>query len=658
MGRHRVIDPEILNAVTSYARRGYEIIPLNPNKSPHSELAPHGFRSATTDVAKLTAMWIEHPDLLIGCRVPEDVIILDLDVRYGADRIWDALGGNDIDTRTHYSGRNDGGRHVWLRRPAEDLSTTGLDRWAVDHGLGDKSGIDLLHRDLRYTILPPSRHPETGKAYYWEDETLPIADCPEWLTKLLVERPERAEPRERTDYQGESIFEWFEHRHLWSEILDGWTLVKGDGENPGSLWRHPDATAPHSASVSSDGKNRLYVYSPNTPLPTETGISKFDAYALMGHGGDEARALEAMRELPGAPSTSAPVDLIEWGGPKLYDEKREKGSRFSILSAREILELDPPDWIIDDIIEKDSLAVLYGASGSGKSWLAIDWALSIASGRDFFSHSTSRGKVLYCIGEGAAGIPQRQMAWLDHRGLELDDIEGMFWLNGSENLMDDGTFRALLKEVGERSPDLIVIDTLARYTLMDENNASDMQRFVDRLDDLRRVTGACVLVVHHSGKEVERGARGSTALRASVDTELGLSEDEGTITLKATKQKNSALTGDAVRMRLRSFGDGAVLVSALVLDDEEETPVASGGSAERVDQIILRLLAERQSAGEEAVSSTREIKNVLEDVGVLIDQGMINGSMALLSDAGLVARVGHPTMGKYEVTDAGYRELT
>ena len=142
-------------------------------------MATKGHRSATSDPATITAWWTLRPDALIGGRIPKDVVVLDIDPRHDGHDTWDTIvAGHDLPvTRRHASGRNDGGFHIWFRNPN-------------GHQLKDRDGIDVLHHGHRYSILPPSLHPETGQPYTWvHDPTTPMADLPEWLADALTPAP-------------------------------------------------------------------------------------------------------------------------------------------------------------------------------------------------------------------------------------------------------------------------------------------------------------------------------------------------------------------------------------------------------------------------------------------------------------------------------------
>jgi hypothetical protein len=311
--------PTLLDIAIHYAtNRHLEIFPANPrNKTP---LTANGMKDATRDIEQIRAWWTQHPDALIACRIPPDQIVLDIDPRHGGDTTWAELEqayATIISAKIHLSGRNDGGAHHWFKRPAGKLSARKLHEWArhnnVGHPILNKdgtptgkwtSGIDILHHDHRYSILPPSPHPETGQPYQWSRKDEP-GEMPAFLADLITADPEPAKPAP-TPTVGDSIADRYNQNTRWADILTphGWTLVAGDGETDGSKWRHPTASADTSASIR---HGCLFVYTPNTHFPeTEPGdphgITKFRAYATLNHGGNMSHAARHL-----AP-TAAPLD--------------------------------------------------------------------------------------------------------------------------------------------------------------------------------------------------------------------------------------------------------------------------------------------------------------------------------------------------------------
>ncbi len=144
------------DAARVYALHDIPVFPCSPQtKAPliSARLGGRGFKDATTDLAQVGQWWDQWPDALIGMPVPDDVAVLDVDPRHGGN--LDSLGGLP-DTLRVWSGRGDGGVHLYFRRPPGRLTDRNL------------PGIDLRDAGKAYLIVPPSAHPATGRPYVWD----------------------------------------------------------------------------------------------------------------------------------------------------------------------------------------------------------------------------------------------------------------------------------------------------------------------------------------------------------------------------------------------------------------------------------------------------------------------------------------------------------
>jgi hypothetical protein len=231
------------------------------------------------------------------------------------------------------------------------------------------------------------------------------------------------------------------------------------------------------------------------------------------------------------------------------------------LTSAALAALQPPGWLIDGLVPAASLTMLYGPSGAGKSHVALDLGASVATGRQWCDRNVTAGTVLYVVAESPAGMGRRIAAWAEHHELTLDQLDDLCWITGAVNLFDPLEAHALAAHVIRLDARLVIIDTLARCSVgAEENSAKDMGQVIAGADLARRA-GATVLLVHHTGKDGDRGARGSSALKAAVDAELAVSSDHGKITVTNPKQKDAVEAAD-ITLRLEPHGDSAVLVPA------------------------------------------------------------------------------------------------
>lgn len=227
--------------------------------------------------------------------------------------------------------------------------------------------------------------------------------------------------------------------------------------------------------------------------------------------------------------------------PLAGQPRSEARSGGRLLSLPDLLALPPPEWLIDGLLPACGFTVLFGPPGSGKSFVALSWALAVAAGRPWISHPTRPGPVLYIVAEGSAGMGSRARAAL-HVENYPEDLPITFYPDAVD-LSEVGSVQALLSELrtaGIGSLRLVIIDTLARcFGGGDENSARDMNRFVQGATLLAKETGAAVLVIHHTGKDEGRGARGSNSLKAAADTEISCGGEYPFVRLTCEKQKDA-----------------------------------------------------------------------------------------------------------------------
>lgn len=170
----------MLGAALELARAGWAVFPCRPTEPrAKSPLLPHGHLEATTDPDRIRAWWTRWPAAMLGAPVPKTLIVVDIDPRNGGsmEALEERVGPVPV-TLTVWSGRGDGGRHLYFLRPPGTFTSTGL-----------PSGVDLKANG--YCILPPSIHPASGKPYRWEIHE--PASLPAGLLALL-RPPERKAP--------------------------------------------------------------------------------------------------------------------------------------------------------------------------------------------------------------------------------------------------------------------------------------------------------------------------------------------------------------------------------------------------------------------------------------------------------------------------------
>src|SRR5574341_215856 len=203
-------------------------------------------------------------------------------------------------------------------------------------------------------------------------------------------------------------------------------------------------------------------------------------------------------------------------------------------STSDLMKMHTPPWLIYKVLPGYGLTLLYGAPETGKSFIAIDWALCVATGHAWRDFPTRSGHVAYIASEGGEGIRKRVAAWMDVH--DVKDVPNIQWLLdtfdfSNENKVADfivnleKCYPGRLTHVGDGefvtigglALELIVVDTLAcNFGAKDENSFEAMQTFITALQEFSRNTGATILLVHHTNALGTR-ERGHSSLRGAVN---------------------------------------------------------------------------------------------------------------------------------------------
>lgn len=208
--------------------------------------------------------------------------------------------------------------------------------------------------------------------------------------------------------------------------------------------------------------------------------------------------------------------------------------------------LGPAPMVVQKLFELDALSILFGPSGTYKSFVAVDLMCSVATGTEFHGFKTKKMAVIYVAGEGRRGIKTRMAAWSTERGIDVDDIE-IHCTDCSISMLDEDSIKAASEEIKgilencQLKLGFIVIDTIARnFGDGDESSAKDVARYLNNIDNYLRVPfGPNVLSIAHSGLEDGR-VRGSTAWKAGMDQQYETSHKPmGMMELKCHKMKDS-----------------------------------------------------------------------------------------------------------------------
>lgn len=304
--------------------------------------------------------------------------------------------------------------------------------------------------------------------------------------------------------------------------------------------------------------------------------------------------------------------------------------------------LPPVRYLIDEVLPQNDLITLYGDSGTGKSFLALDLALTVAQ----------VAPVVYVMAEALETYQTRTRAWCQHHQRDLGQF---FFVDSAVDLSNPteiGTLVSTIETVLPTQPALIVIDTLAPcFGDLDENSTRDMNTITRHLHRLRQAFGCSVLAVHHTGRS-GRHERGSVVLRGQCAVMLEVTNNDGLITLRCDKQRHGTPFGPRhfrlVTVDLAAPGEVGLPIRSAVLLPASRVDLRDAPLSERQLQVLdafrLETLPREGPRFCDLVDATE------------IPKSTMNGVLSALIRRGFVQRIDgvRPT---YRLSDSGQAEL-
>jgi hypothetical protein len=301
-----------------------------------------------------------------------------------------------------------------------------------------------------------------------------------------------------------------------------------------------------------------------------------DLYCLKG--------AEALRNAPlrewHPVTTPAPVPATIAAPPFSGGKKK-----MSYRHCDELVASLHSDDLVQQLLIHGDVSVVYGASNVGKSFWVLDLATSIANSAPYRGKArVDGGAVVYVTLEGRRSFANRISAL--KKTNRLNPGAPLYIVNTTFNLLTTEDCDALVETVAEiagksKTPvRLIVVDTLARAMAGgDENSSTDMTSAVRAVDEIKTITGAHVMLIHHPGKNEAKGARGHSSLRAAIDTEIEVSKSEGSSLACAIVTKQRDLPAippmlfklDTINIGIDNYGEN---VTSCVVHHEFDTTLS------------------------------------------------------------------------------------
>jgi KaiC/GvpD/RAD55 family RecA-like ATPase len=326
------------------------------------------------------------------------------------------------------------------------------------------------------------------------------------------------------------------------------------------------------------------------PLPGD----RKDVSDWIAAGGTREK-LESLVATMTSPTPEEPEEKTAITKPPLFDDVGR-----TLRAGR----IPAPIWLVKGLIER-GLILLFGPSGAGKSFIAMYLAFCVAAGGDFFGRNVERGPVIYICGEGRSGAYRRLAALAAHYRVKIPD-ESLFLSRRAVNL-DLGSVAPLQEDIHAaisatgRPPVLLVIDTLARSLVGDENTQKDMAEFVSAVDKICSEFGCTSLIIHHTGHAEDslKRARGSSVLPAAADSIIRCADRMLTWTKTKDAEPPGHIPFALEKISIGKDEDGGEISSAVIVEaGERMAPRTSLIGLKDADRLAMETLVKMSAKGE------------------------------------------------------------
>jgi hypothetical protein len=254
--------------------------------------------------------------------------------------------------------------------------------------------------------------------------------------------------------------------------------------------------------------------------------------------------------------------------------------RFQVVRAGD-LKCKAIDWLVFGLIPSNAIGLIFGESETLKSFLADDLLLCISTGTPFHGRKVKQGPTLLIVGEGQSYLAQRFLAWSINRGRDYQKSD-FFVSTVPAAFLEPESVAQVAAVIDEIKPVLIMVDTLARnFGGGDENSTSDMSKFIDAVDSIRRPYNSTLIPIHHTGHGDKDRSRGAYCLKAALDFEYRVKRpEENLVIVECTKMKDGERPESLAfePQKINMVGEAGERISSLALELTEMPEKQAGKS--------------------------------------------------------------------------------
>lgn len=509
----------MLESALGLASQGFRVFPLQEwSKVPATG---NGFKSATKNPDQV-GTWFSQLKRNIGIATGKGLLVFDCDVKEGKNGI-DVLKQleKELGTlpATLTAQTQSGGTHYYFSIP-NTLDIRNATNW-------NGEGLDIRCNG-GYVVAPPSSTRQGS--YEWIHQS-DIASLPQaWLDKLTPQKSKPSTPTFNSNLSSDT--------HLLDDVREALGFIDAHDYD---TWVKVGMACYSMSNFDlwDEWSKSATNYNPSIMVKKWKSFTKGTKVNI--------ESIFYMAQVNGwkNAATTRKDEFLNHGAHIAQqliksDQDKVTPNKYCFDGGEDLFTPTPIHWLIDGVIERNTLAAMFGASGIGKTFLSLDLSLCIASGLAWHGHEVDKGSVIYVAGEGKAGIKRRVSAWVQHNGHHEAIAENFKLSNRAVPFPEDTElFITALQQVDNLK--LLVLDTLQRNSIGEENSSRDMGEFIRAMDEVREaIPNLVILIIHHSGHSSPDRARGSSVIRASLDTEIKVSKEPvGFINVSCTKAKDS-----------------------------------------------------------------------------------------------------------------------